>query len=149
MWQLEFPTEASHPSFSVGTVYCISPTNYKFVISLFEQNAWFLLKAGKKFFIFYTASSPSLGPNEPLLRCVPKILSPGTEDDQSVPSTAEVTNKWSYNSIPPIHIHKLNFSRRCSNKRQVCISTQYFDSNTERYESHYKHSALHYIQMQH
>jgi len=45
------------------------------MISLFGQNAWYLLTVGKEIFGFYIASRPSLGPNEPLLRCVPKSLS--------------------------------------------------------------------------
>jgi len=34
----------------------------------------------------------------------------GCEDDHSPPSSAKVKNVWSYNSIPPIHLHGMVFS---------------------------------------
>jgi len=54
---------------------------------------------------FTTVSSPALGPLQPPIRWVPGSLSlglkrPGSEADQSPPSSAEVKNVWSYTSAP-------------------------------------------------
>jgi hypothetical protein len=51
-----------------------------------------------------------LGPTQPPIQCVPEALylevkRPGREASHSTPSSAEVKNKWSYTSIPPIRLH--------------------------------------------
>jgi hypothetical protein len=56
-------------------------------------------------FLFTTASSPALGPTQPLIQWVSGVLSlavkrPGRESDHSPPSSAEVKNSWSYTSVP-------------------------------------------------
>jgi hypothetical protein len=56
-------------------------------------------------FLFTTASTTALGPTQPPIQWVPGALSvkvkrPGREADHSPPSSAEVTNAWSYTSTP-------------------------------------------------
>jgi hypothetical protein len=58
------------------------------------------------FFLFATASRPSLGPTQPI-KWVPGTLSPevkrwGREADHSPPSSAEFKNAWGYTSALPI-----------------------------------------------
>jgi len=36
---------------------------------------------------------------------IPGVKRPGRETDNSPPSSAEIKNKMSYNSIPPIRLH--------------------------------------------
>jgi hypothetical protein len=57
-----------------------------------------------------TSSRPVLGPTQPPIQWVPGALSlgvkrPGREADNSLPSSAEVKNMWSYASIPSIRLH--------------------------------------------
>jgi hypothetical protein len=62
---------------------------------------------GRHFFLFFTAvSSLALGATQPHVQWITGALSlwvkwPGCEADHSHPSSAEVKNTWSYNSIPP------------------------------------------------
>jgi hypothetical protein len=65
---------------------------------------------GLGIFLFTTASGTVLGPTQPPIQWVPGVLSlgvkrPGPEADHSPPSSAEVKNKWSYTSTPPIRLH--------------------------------------------
>jgi hypothetical protein len=57
-----------------------------------------------RFFLFFTASRPALGPAEPPIQCIPGALSLGVkqqerEGDYSAPSNAEVKNGG---TIPPV-----------------------------------------------
>jgi hypothetical protein len=57
-----------------------------------------------------TASRSALGPTQPPIRWVPGALSlgvkrPRREAYHSPPSSAEVTNAWSYTSTPSIRLH--------------------------------------------
>jgi hypothetical protein len=54
------------------------------------------------------ASRPALGPTQPPIQWVAKVLSLevkwlGHEADNSPPSSAEVKNVWNYTSAPPIY----------------------------------------------
>jgi hypothetical protein len=56
-------------------------------------------------YLFTTASRTTVGPTHPPIELVPGVLSmdvkrPGHEADYKPPSSAEVKNAWSYNSIP-------------------------------------------------
>jgi hypothetical protein len=55
---------------------------------------------GRDFFLFATASGPTLGLTQPPIQWVTVALSPGlkgsgSEADHSSPSGAEVKNRWS------------------------------------------------------
>jgi len=43
----------------------------------------------------------ALGPTQSPIRWVPGIMRPGSESDNSPPSSVEVKNAWSYISTPP------------------------------------------------
>jgi len=63
----------------------------------------------KVFFIFATTTRPTPGPTQSHMQVVPKALTPavkrlGREADYSPPSTAAVTNAWSYTPIPPVRL---------------------------------------------
>jgi hypothetical protein len=67
-------------------------------------------RQGLGIFLFTTASRPTLGPTQPPIQWVPGALSlgkewSGREADHLPPSSAEVTNAWSYTSTPPIRLH--------------------------------------------
>jgi hypothetical protein len=62
------------------------------------------------FFLFVTASGPTLGPTQFPIQWVPGALyqmlkRPGREDDQSPPSSVEVKNEWNCTSITTIRLH--------------------------------------------
>jgi hypothetical protein len=62
------------------------------------------------FFLFATASRPTLGPIQPPNQWVLRALAAGVkrpepESDDSPPSSDEVKNVWSYISTPPIRFH--------------------------------------------
>jgi hypothetical protein len=61
---------------------------------------------GRTIFCFNTASRPALWPTQTPIQWVPGILSlgvkwPEIECDNSLTSSAEVKNEWSYTSTPP------------------------------------------------
>jgi hypothetical protein len=61
-------------------------------------------------FIFTTASIAALGSTQPPIQWVlgavtPLIKRPGLEDDHSFPSSAEVNDRWSDTTTPPIYLH--------------------------------------------
>jgi hypothetical protein len=61
-------------------------------------------------FLFATASRSALGPTQPPIQWVPGAISlgvkrPGCKTNHSPKSNAEVTNVWSYTSIPHIRLH--------------------------------------------
>jgi hypothetical protein len=62
-------------------------------------------RQGLGIFLFATASRPALGPIEPPIQWIPRVLSPGVkrpgrEADHSPPSSAEVKKTWRYTSTP-------------------------------------------------
>jgi hypothetical protein len=66
------------------------------------------IPAGAGNFLFTTMSTSALGPSQPPIQWVPRVISLevkrlGCEADQSPPSSAEVKNPWSYTCTPPIH----------------------------------------------
>jgi len=61
-------------------------------------------------FLFATASRPALGHTQCPIQWIPgtptpEVKQPGREADHSPPSSAEVTNAWSYISTPQISFH--------------------------------------------
>jgi hypothetical protein len=63
-----------------------------------------------KFFVFATASRPTLGPTQPPIQCVSGVLTPGIKRpmrgaDHSLTSSAEVKNACSYTSNRPIRLN--------------------------------------------
>jgi len=73
----------------------------------------FPAKAMRCFFIFATKSRPPLGATS--LPWVPKDLTPGvkqpgSEADNSLPSSAKVRNAWSHTSTHTLHLHGVVFS---------------------------------------
>jgi hypothetical protein len=61
-------------------------------------------------FLFATASVLILGPIQPPIQWLLRILLPGLkwlghEADHSLPSSAEVKNEWSYTSTPTTRLH--------------------------------------------
>jgi hypothetical protein len=77
--------------------------------------------AGTGNFLFTIASRTALGPTQPPIQWVPGALSvgakrPGREADHSPPSSAEVKNTWSYNSIP-----QYVFMAWCLIKQMICL----------------------------
>jgi hypothetical protein len=72
-------------------------------------------RQGLGIFLFTTASRPALGPIYPPIQWVPEALSlgvkrPGRKADHSHPSTADVTNTWSYTSTSSIRLHGVALS---------------------------------------
>jgi hypothetical protein len=62
-------------------------------------------RRGLGIFLFTTVSRMALGPTQPPIQWIPRVLSlgvkrPEREDDHSPPSSAEVKNAWSYTSTP-------------------------------------------------
>jgi hypothetical protein len=73
-----------------------------------------------KIFLFTTASKPALGPTQPPIQWTPGALSmgikwPGSEADDTPPSSAEVKNAWNYTSIAPIRLHGVVLSLKYMN----------------------------------
>jgi len=67
-------------------------------------------------FLFTTAFRTSLGPTQFPIQWVqgvlsPRVKRPGREADHSPPSSAEVSNEWSYTSDPSIHLHGVVLSK--------------------------------------
>jgi hypothetical protein len=56
---------------------------------------------GKDVFLVTTASRPSVGSTQTLIKWVPGVKLPGHEIDHSPPTSAEVKNTWNNNSTPP------------------------------------------------
>jgi hypothetical protein len=54
-----------------------------------------------KNFLISTSSRPVLGPTEPPIQWVPRVMRPGREADHSPPTSAEVKKTWLYTSTPP------------------------------------------------
>jgi hypothetical protein len=59
------------------------------------------------FFLFATASRPTVGPTQPAIQWIPGALTswvkrPKREADHQYPYNSEVENAWSYISTPPI-----------------------------------------------
>jgi len=54
-------------------------------------------------------SRQALWPTQPPIQWVPEVKRPGHEADYSPPSSAEVSNAWSYTSIPPLRLHGVVF----------------------------------------
>jgi hypothetical protein len=52
------------------------------------------------FFLFATASRPTLGPTQLPVMGTQGIKSPGRVAESSAPSSAEFKNVWSYTTIP-------------------------------------------------
>jgi hypothetical protein len=72
-------------------------------------------RQGLEIFVFATAFRAALGPTQPPIQCEPGVLSlgikwPGREADHLSLSSAEVKNKWSYTSAPPIRLHNFIFT---------------------------------------
>jgi hypothetical protein len=66
-------------------------------------------------FLFATASTTALGPNQPPIQRIPGALSlgvkrPRRETDHSPPYRAEVKNMCSYTSTLPIRLHGVAFN---------------------------------------
>jgi hypothetical protein len=77
-----------------------------------------------RFFLFTTASRPSLGPTQPHVQWVPGALSlgvkrPGHEADRSPPSSDEAKNAWSYTPPLPQYV----FMRWCLIKHRDALRT--------------------------
>ena len=69
--------------------------------------------AGVQDFSLLQKSGFALGRTQPPIQLVKWVLSltvrrPGREADHSLPSSAKVTNEWSYTSAPPVYLHSLD-----------------------------------------
>jgi len=63
-----------------------------------------------EFFLFATASRPTLGPTQPPIQWVPGFLTPGLkrsgrEADNLPPCSAEVKDAWNYTFTYQIRLH--------------------------------------------
>jgi hypothetical protein len=72
-------------------------------------------RRGLGIFLFTTASTTALGPNQPPTQWVPEALSlgvkqSGREADHSPLSSTEVKDARSYTSTPPIRLHGVGLS---------------------------------------
>lgn len=80
------------------------------------------LPAGGEIFIFFRASRPAVGPTQPALKWVPGAISlpvKGLECEvYHSPSSGEVLNVWSYNSIVAYVLMLSSFIMECLSSRK-------------------------------
>ena len=88
----------------------------------------------KYFYLFSETSRPSLGPNQPPINghrgSFQAVQRPGRDVQRSLPSSAEVKNKWSYTFTPSTCLHGVD--------RNSCIFLTFFKArkfgNDKRYQ---------------
>jgi hypothetical protein len=100
-----FPATSEFIIFLTST----SERKYYTVPTAMGSPAGFRFPAGARDFLYSTASRPALGPTQPPIQWVPEAFSPkakrpGSEDDHSPTSNAEVKNNGAY-LHSPIRLH--------------------------------------------